>query len=118
MHIGPVLFIAVGAIAVFAVQLTSKQSASKRFTKATDRHVIEAKLGATHACRALIAAEIFVVLAGALFLASGVLRDTDFGFAVFAFAFFAILAGRAAVRRIKIAAEAELEYRRLHRERV
>ncbi|HUJ09817.1 MAG TPA: hypothetical protein VL171_07300 [Verrucomicrobiae bacterium] len=120
MNTGPAFLLATGGLAIVAVFIVlpafAKRSASKRFTKAPDRRVIEAKIGTTHACRALMAAEVLVLLAFGFFVAVGV--DTNFVTALFAFAFVAILAGRVVTRQTRNAAEAELEYRRLHGEKV
>jgi hypothetical protein len=55
-------------------------------------------------------------LAFAFIIVSSAVPTSDFVFIVFAYAVFAVIGLRAIFRQVKLAAEAELEYRHLHGE--
>jgi hypothetical protein len=96
------------------LSLFARCSVRKMQFRQPDRELINFKLQMQHASRAFIGAQILLAIAVVGLLSLGHVKDQDTLFAIFIFAFFLCIGMRQMFRELRIVAETELEYRKLH----
>jgi UDP-N-acetylmuramyl pentapeptide phosphotransferase/UDP-N-acetylglucosamine-1-phosphate transferase len=96
------------------LSLFARHSVRKMQFRQPDRELINFKLQMQYAGRAFIGAQILLAIAVAGLLSLGHVKDQDTLFAIFIFMLFLCIGMRQMFREVRIAAETELEYRKLH----
>ena len=117
MSIGLILSLAVGFIGIMALTIIPRRSASKVFKKMPDRQLIEKKLLCKSLCRRAIVIQVLLVVLFGIITQFGKAHDSDLSWSVFVLFSFGIVGMRSYFNQMKIAAETELEYRRLHEDK-